>query len=271
MILKSKEQVKSAIACLIFIFCVISAIMVLHSGVIESSGHISGEVPILAYNINGNETSIQQIESDIKFLVNKGYSPVFASDVAESLSSDKKLPTKPIVLLFEGGYSSYYTQLFAILKKYYFKAVISVCGKQSELASNSADDNTTFLRWEQIQQLHDSGLVEISNETFSYHASNGFAQKENESYEDYQCRIIADIDRLQRLFADYCGFESTVFTYPDKAASYSSSRFVKDLGFKAGLILGNSAVSTVGINKSNELRIPCLARNTDKELSEILK
>lgn len=270
MALKSKRLRKLLTACLLTSAAAVCLTIFVHGCSIQSSGQESTEIPIIAYNTSGNEISTAQTEKDIQYLINKGYSPVFASEAAKCINGTKELPAKAIVLCFDGGYSRYCTELLPILKKYRIKAVISVSGRQTELASNSADDNTAYLRWEQIQQLHDTGLIEFSNETFSYHGGPDFCRKETESYEDYRCRIIADIDRLQRLFADYCGFEPKVFTYPEGRSSMSSSQLVSDLGFTAGLCLGRRNAVTAGENKSDPMRLPRLIRSENTELSKLL-
>lgn len=203
-----------------------------------SDSSIKRAVTIIEYAGIGaanGQITIQELEQDILYLTNKGYTPIFASDVADCLRGEKDIADKAIVLSFDGNCSAYYSKLFPLLKKYRFKAVITVTGEQTEYASNSADDNAAYLNWTQIKEMDNSGLVEFSNGTYSMWDNGGFTQKDGESYEEYRSRIVTDIGRLQILFQENCGFEPTIFTYPGGLISDNSARLVKHLEFQAGI------------------------------------
>lgn len=228
-------------------------------------------IKVLAYTSIGNSKGMataQQVENDIIYLNNKGYSPVFLSELADCINTGNDLPQKAVVLTFDGGYAQYYTEIFPLLKKYRFKADITVLGEMTEYASNSADDNAAFLRWDEIREMEDSGVVEFSNGTYSMWDSVEFEQKSGEDYEQYRSRIVNDIDRVQMLFQQNCGFEPNIFTYPNGKASDYSARVVKNLGFKAAAELGNRSVRLKGKNKTDTYRIQRYDRSEIKDISD---
>ena len=229
------------------------------------------EIPVFAYTADGEGCfDAEKVEADIRQLINRGYTPIFASQAAQSCHGGSVLPKKPVILSFGGDLSEYHSKLFPLLVRYRFKAVISVNGRQTEIASNSADDNTSHLRWEQIQQMHDSGLVEFSNGTFSYPDSDGYGQRENESPEEYRGRLIADIDRLQMLFKQYCGFEPKVFCYPGEA-NEPCVQAVGDLGFKAALCRPDDSATVYVPYRHSSLKIPQISANSIADIKELLK
>ncbi len=242
------------------------------SAMCEYSG--DKNVPIIVYNGIGeqdSQVSLKQIENDIQYLIYKGYTAVFASDVAKELSGDSELPQKPIVLSFDGDHSSYYSELFPLLKKYRFKAVVTVNGKLTEYASNSADDNVDHLRWEQIKEMDSSGLVEFSNGTYSLWENGDFSQVNKESYEEYRSRIVSDIGQLQILFQQNCGFEPIVFTYPDGTFSDNSKRLVKNLGFTAAISTDSKKHSFDPKTKADPYRLKRYERAGFENISNLIE
>ena len=227
-------------------------------------------VKVIAYGGIGNtkgETTVQQIEDDIIYLNNKGYSPVFISELADCLNNEGDLPDKAVILSFDGGYSQYYSDIFPLLKKYRFKADITVLGEATEYASNSADDNQRFLRWDEIREMDGSGLVEFSNGTYSMWNKMGFEKEDDETYEQYRSRIVSDIGKVQMIFQQNCGFEPSVFTYPNGKANDFSSRLVKHLGFKAAVEIDNKSVRLQGKNKTDTYHIKRYDRCRIKDFS----
>lgn len=224
-------------------------------------------VVIIAYDDRCADT--EQLEDDLRYLYNKGYSPVFASEVAKCINGEAELPPKAIVLSFDGGYSGYYKKLYPLLIKYRAKAEITVRGDRVEYASNSADDNAPYLRWDQIKEMDASGLVEFANGTYSMNGED-FTQKPGEEYAHYRSRLVTDIGHLQIVFQDNCGFEPIVFAYPDGKVSDNSARHVRDLGFAAALTNKNEKCRISGEYKTDPYRLKRLKRVSADNLSDLL-
>ena len=252
---------------------VLCSVMLLRNVCAEYGEPRCNDIRIIAYSgIGTGERQLlaEQIEDDIITLTNKGYTPLFASQAAEILNNEEQFPEKAIVLTFDGGCSAYYSKLFPILKRYRFKAVITINGKDSEYASNSADDNVSFLRWSEIKEMDASGLAEFSNGAFELDDAEKFKQKQGESYAEYRSRIISDIGQTQNLFQQNCSFEPCVFTYPDGQDSDNAAKFVKNLGFKAALKLKNKPVVSNGKNKADPYRLMRYERALYGNITEIL-
>ena len=78
-------------------------------------------------------------------------------------------------------------------KKYQMKAVISIIvgetDKYSELDENK--ENYSHITWDMINEMMESGLIEIQNHTYNLHKTGnprGAAQRKDETTEQYFCR-----------------------------------------------------------------------------------
>jgi peptidoglycan/xylan/chitin deacetylase (PgdA/CDA1 family) len=85
------------------------------------------DIPILNYHKIEKKSDIgitsrhpQQLERDISFLYEQGYQTITFEQYAEGIN----LPERPVVLTFDDGYQSVYTEAFPVFKKYNFTAVI---------------------------------------------------------------------------------------------------------------------------------------------------
>ena len=264
--LKPKLRIIAVIAAMI---CSVMLLRSVSEGYNDKNCH---EIIMIAYQGIGTgerQFSAEQIEDDIRTLTNKGYSPIFASQIKDILDGEADLPDKAVVMSFDGGCSGYYSKVYPILKKYRFKAVFTVNGKKAEYASNSADDNISFLRWDEIKEMDGSGLAEFSNGAYSFDNEESFEQKQNESYEEYRSRIVSDIGQTQYLFQLNCCFEPCVFTYPGGKGSDIAASLVKNMGFKAAMKLGNESVIISENKKADPYRLKRYERADYDNITDI--
>lgn len=182
-----------------------------------------------------------ELEKDMIYLKENGYTAVFVNDLIRYVNSDGKLPEKPVVLTFDDGTYNNYTYLYPLLKKYDMKAVISVVGSYTLNASECGDEPNpaySYLRWEDINEMRDSKMVEFCSHTYDMHGlgqRTGIKRMDGESYEDYRGVFMNDIFKLQQLLEENCGFRPNVFTYPFGASGESARRLVKNCGFEASM------------------------------------
>lgn len=181
-----------------------------------------------------------ELEKDMLWLKNNGYTPVFVNDLIRYVKYDGELPEKPVVLTFDDGTYNYKEYLLPLLKKYDFKATVSIVGSYTDIACEEAQPNPaySYLDWQDVTELRNSGLVEICNHSYDMHnlgERRGVMQLENETYEKYRKVFLRDITKLQDLCDEHCGFQPNVYTYPFGINCESSRRLVKNMGFEASL------------------------------------
>lgn len=137
----------------------------LYYTVLPETGFIPAgyRVPIMMYHavsddvwgLEGLFVSPAELENQLIYLSENGYTPIFFSDL-DKLSSIEK----PVILSFDDGYSDNYTELFPLLKKYNCKATVFVIA--------SAIGTGHMMSAEQIKEMADSGLVEIQSHTMTH-------------------------------------------------------------------------------------------------------
>lgn len=181
-----------------------------------------------------------ELEKDMLWLKNNGYTPVFVNDLIRYVKYDGELPEKPVVLTFDDGTYNYKEYLLPLLKKYDFKATVSIVGSYTDIACEEAQPNPaySYLDWQDVTELRNSGLVEICNHSYDMHnlgERRGVMQLENETYEEYRKVFLRDTTKLQDLCDEHCGFQPNVYTYPFGINCESSRRLVKNMGFEASL------------------------------------
>ena len=181
-----------------------------------------------------------QLESDMLWLKSNGYTTVFIQDLINYVYNGTPLPSKPVVLTFDDGYYNNLIYLYPLLKKYNMKAVISIIGIYSEEYSKTLDLNPSYahLTWDNINELSDSGLVEILNHSYNMHKTDtrkGCKILSGESYNEYKTVLAKDIMKTQELLNSNCKIAPIAFTYPFGYMCEESEGIIKELGFKASL------------------------------------
>ena len=110
-------------------------ILLTHKRVIPL-GRASIRVPILMYHYIRSAPSIYKdyvgyrlsvtpadFRTQMDWLAGHGYNPVDFNDLREYFAGREPLPSKPVVLTFDDGYSDLYTTAYPVLHEYRFKAV----------------------------------------------------------------------------------------------------------------------------------------------------
>ena len=85
-----------------------------------------------------------ELEKDIVYLKNNGYEAVFVSQLIDYVENGTELPEKPVIISFDDGDYNNLTYVLPLLKKYSFKATISIVGKYSEIACEEAEPSPSY-------------------------------------------------------------------------------------------------------------------------------
>ena len=185
------------------------------------------------------------------------------TDLIAYVYENSVLPEKPIIITFDDGHYNNLGYAVPLLKKYNMKAVISIVGKYTDTFSESdeANLNYSYLRWKDIEELMNSGIIEFQNHTYNLHSESngrmGCSKKLYESEENYRKILSNDIILLQQKFQENTGYTPNTFTYPFGSISKSSLPIIKNLGFKASL---SCSTGVNNITKNPDC-LYCLRRN----------
>ncbi len=182
---------------------------------------------------------LSEFESDIEYIKKCGYTTVTVNDLIDFVNGYKSLPEKSVMITFDDGFESFYRLCFPVLKRENMKAVMAVIGVETEKYSKINDHNINYsnLTWDQINELSESGLVEIANHTYNMHHNQngerkGMSMLKNETDEQYMETITDDIIKMQILLKQRAGVDSATIAYPYGAYNAKTKQIIKSLGFK---------------------------------------
>lgn len=122
---------------------------------------------------------VDLFDAKLDYLVRKGYRTLFWSDLYDHMTGRRIRHEKSIVLTFDDGYLDNWVYVYPLLKKYGVKATIFVnpafvdpssgCRKNIEYETDIQPSNAAgFLNWEEMRQMHASGLVDIQSHAMNH-------------------------------------------------------------------------------------------------------
>ena len=97
------------------------------------------------------------LERQLLALRSRKYVTVFVRDIPHMLHGDIPTPMRHVALTFDDGYEDFYTNAFPLLEKYKAKATLFII--------NDLIGKPDYLTWPQVQEILQSGLVEIGAHT----------------------------------------------------------------------------------------------------------
>ncbi len=276
----------------IILACAVTCIMVgficfciLNNSVAAASADENGvSLPVIMYhNISEKRhlwgeynVSPEVVENDIKYLKEKGYTTVSCAQVIAYCKGEGELPEKPVMLTVDDGFESFYAYMYPLLKKYGCKAVISPMGNCIDAFSEQEDHNLdySYLTWEELKEMCDSGLVEIGNHTYDMHSDNkdriGCGRKKGESYESYKSALNEDIGTMQEKIKQFTARECVIFTYPYGKISEGSKEILEEMGFKI-ILTCNGKVNSLNIGGEGAITLGRFNRPSGKTSYEFFK
>lgn len=204
-------------------------------------------VPIIMYHsvLDGRNNDyvlpIDKLKADLDFLKSNGFNTVVMQDLINFVHYGDELPENPIMITFDDGFFNNITNGENLLKERGFRAVISIVGEFSQASTDTGDINErySYLTWQQISEVVANGVFEVQNHSWGLHHAgrgyNGAKKSRNESVEEYEKRLIADVARLQAHIFAYSGFRPTTFSYPFGANCDESERILQAFGFRSTL------------------------------------
>lgn len=216
-------------------------------------------VPIIMYHSVVKDKSLageyiittDELEADIKGLTERGYTPVFCSELADYVYGRGELPEKPVVLSFDDGCYNNFYYVLPLLEKYDVKATFAIVGEWCEQACEEESPSPvySYMDCDNLRTLTLSGRCELANHGYSMHSlegRRGMLPMAGESGEDYRRALWGDLTEVKRLF-ERCGQEKTdVLAYPYGFAGEDTEELAAQLGYRVTLSC-EERVNTVAV------------------------
>lgn len=172
----------------------------------------------------------ETLDAQIRTLVAAGYTFITPSDMADILDGIMPVPEKPIILSFDDGYRDFYTGAFPILKKYNVRSVAYII--------TGFLNRPNYLTDYQLQEIAQSGIVEIGAHTVNHYALAGVS--------DQVAKQEIENSRLQ--LEQKLGIPIVDFAYPYGSFNLRTVQLTKEAGYR-------TAVATIpGADVGNQSR-----------------
>ncbi len=152
-------------------------------------------------------------DTQMQYLVQNGYTTLFANELANALINKQQLPAKSVVITIDDGYEDNFIYALPILRKYGVKANI--------MLASGLMGNSNMLSWNQVRDLKASGLIYFSNHTWSHHPMNQGSQE----------KLEYEITTAQKEIEENTGQKVDTFTYPYGALSDRAAATLQRLGY----------------------------------------
>lgn len=187
-------------------------------------------LPILCYHrfTSGSRASHQleltaaAFEQQLRYLVDNRYQFLSFADVAAILRQGQPIPERAVVLTIDDGYGSVYDIAWPLLQKYRARATLFIY--TDFIGAGAA------LKWEQLQTMVASGLVEVQSHGKS-HASLS-RLPEDGTAQHYAARLQTEIKGPAALFRRHLGAAPTYLSYPYGNSSQAAAEALAREGYQ---------------------------------------
>jgi len=202
----------------------------------EQSAGKSVQIPILMYHDvsdlgHGYSKTPEVFRRQMTELLEAGFHTVSFAQVMDFVDHGTTLPEKPIVITFDDGYLTNYTEVFPILQELGIHVEISVIGNAIQYANWG-------MEWDHVREMQESGLVSFQAHTNALHDAagrTGILKKAEESWADYVATFGADTRTIIARLKQETGQRPQVFTYPLGKHNPVAEAMVRHMGFRASL------------------------------------
>ncbi len=199
-------------------------------------------LPVIMYhsvtrNLAGEyQITADSLEQDLRYLAENGFEAVSVQQLSDYVRGSGTLPEKPVMLTFDDGFYNNLTLALPLLEQYDMCAVISIVGSytQTKDVQEAQADAYSYLTWEDVRTLLDSGRIEIGNHTHQLHSNGeraGCSIRFGEDPEAYAQMLTQDLYRLQYEIKQETGTMPAAFAYPYGFVCKESVPVLRELGF----------------------------------------
>jgi len=181
----------------------------------------------VAYNKIFFTVKPENFKKQMAYLKEKNYSVVRLAKIAEMLKNKEKIPEKTVVLTFDDSFEDNYFNVFPILKEYGFPATIFTAtdfiGKEQRNESTGLLLKT--LNWEQIKEMHQSGLIDFEPHSCSHRELPIISPKEAQK----------EIINSKKVLEEGLNKQCRCFAYPRGKYNKDIINILKENGFLAAV------------------------------------
>ena len=213
------------------------------------------------HDLTADAVTLDNLIDHFEWLKVNGYQPVSIDDLIAARDGTGALPDKAILLCWDDGYTSFYTDVLPLLKAYNYPAVLALVGSWMAPGPDEMVQygdylvpRKKFMTWQQLKEVADSGLVEIASHSFNLHSALVADQSGDrlpaaiihafdpvtgtyETDQQFRQRIRNDLQKSSDLMLKHLGFRPRVLVWPFGQYNTIALESAADVGMAITLTL----------------------------------
>lgn len=206
-----------------------------------------------------------RLVDQLAWLRANGYQAVSVDQILAARQGGQPLPERAVLLSFDDGYRSFYTRVLPILKAYGWPALLAPVGVWMDTPADkpvdfggSPEARDRFLTWDQIREISQSGLVEITAHTDASHygalanpqgntepaaaiRAYNAQTRQYETEAEFNARMGRDVAAITAKIRRVTGHAPRVWVWPYGAEGGSTLRIAGEHGYQLALTLEDGA------------------------------
>ena len=230
-----------AACCTLLTVCLLmlsTAVLAAQGAVILLYHHVAEDTP------PSTTISPADFEAHLSYLRDNGFTVVGLDRAIESLRSNQALPEKSVVITFDDGYSSIYSEAFPLLQSYGYPFTLF-------LSTGPIDSGLrNYMNWDQIREMSDAGVI-IANHMVDHPYM--LEPLDSESDSERLGRLRAELLQAEQRIEQETGQSHRYLAYPYGEYDPAIKSILQELNF-VGLAQNSGAVGPrVGFSCSAQI------------------
>lgn len=156
---------------------------------------------------NAQHTNVETFKKQMEYLVSKGYKTITFDDIEKG--EEITFKDKYVLITFDDGWVSNYSKIFEFMKERNIKYNIF-------LEVGAISKNPEYLTWDQVREMHDSGVVGFGAHTYSH-----VSMKDIETIDTQK-----EVEEVNNIIFKEIGFYPVDFCYPYGQFTEQSNKFL---------------------------------------------
>ncbi|WP_157957862.1 polysaccharide deacetylase family protein [Aliidiomarina celeris] len=178
--------------------------------------HVSESTPRVT------SVSPDELREHLAYLKDNSFTVIDIRDAIAGVRGEKPLPEKAVVLTFDDAYENIFSQGRPILNEFGVPWTLFVT------TDPIGDTPSQYMSWEQIETLHNEGVVIANHTTDHAHMPR---RKPNESEAQWLERMRANILAAEQTLEQRIGVNHKLFAYPYGEYNNALANLVEELGY----------------------------------------
>lgn len=208
-------------------------------------------IPVLMYHIllDGRNDAIsidpKRFKEQMTAVKEAGYTTITDYELADHLDNNTKLPDKPILITFDDGYKSVYTEAYPALEELGMKATVNVITSRIHETPNTLHtDEYEKITWPDARTMQKTILVQAHTWDSHYKKANALNEYKGvitgsiatesgiETQEEFEKRVVDDFILSKKTIEEKMGYEVVSLSYPYGDYSADTIRLAQLAGYK---------------------------------------